>query len=113
MGYTIRQVGSKTGKVDEVIKITDDFTKINIETNENQTFAVLVAMTCESHRNRVRHRLIVPNVSSHGEAIEKAKVQYKLKGEWGTQIGVTLFKTNTDVEIPFDWEECEQQFHKG
>lgn len=113
MGFTIRQVGTKVGKTEEVIKLTNEFTKINVETSDDQTFAVLVAMTCESHRNRVKHRLIVPNVNSHVEAIEKAKVQYKLKGEWGTQIGVSLFQTNTDIDIPIDWEDCEQQFHKG
>lgn len=113
MGYNIKQVGHKVGEAGEVVKLTSEFTKINIETSDTQTFAILVAMTGESHRNRVRHRLIVPNVKTHLEAIEKAKEKFKLKGEWVTQIGVTLFQTNTDIELPFDWEDCDQQFHKG
>ncbi|WP_339193997.1 hypothetical protein MKY95_19465 [Paenibacillus sp. FSL P4-0176] len=113
MGYNIKQVGNKTGETNEVIKLTSEFTKIHIETENTQTFAILVAMTGESHRNRIRHRLIVPNVNSHVQAIEKAKEKFKLKGEWCTQIGVTLFQTNTDIELPFNWEDCDQQFHKG
>ncbi|MBD8839456.1 hypothetical protein IFU39_16710 [Paenibacillus sp. CFBP 13594] len=113
MSYNIKQIGNRVGETNEIIRLTSEFTKINIETDTNQTFAILVAMTGESHRNRIRHRLIIPNVKTHVEAIEKAKEKYKLQGEWCTQIGVTLFQTNTNVDTPFDWEDCEQQFHKG
>jgi hypothetical protein len=111
MTYEVKQVGSVIGKENEVIKLSSDYQKINIKTNDDQLFAVVICMSCESHQNRIRRTLIVPNVTSHEDAHKKAKSQWKLNGKWATEVGISLFKANADFEIPNDWEKCDKQFN--
>lgn len=110
MGYEVRPVGSVFGENDEVVKIDKNMKELIIITDRPKDFAIVVSMTCMSHKNTVKSKLIVPNVSDYQEAFKKASERFKLSGEWATNVGVTLFKSGENFKVPEDWTECETQF---
>lgn len=113
MNFEVKPVGSVYGKGEEVVCIDKDLKSINVQTTSELTFAIVICMTCESHQNKIKKKLVVPNVKTHEDAYRKAGEQHKLSGEWCSQVGITLFKSNEDLIIPANWEKCEVQFHNG
>jgi hypothetical protein len=113
VNFEVKPVGSVFGKDDEVVRIDKYLSEINVKTESIKTFVIVICMTCQNHRSDVKKKLVVPNVTSHKEAYDMAESQHRLSGEYATQIGVTLFKTNQDFNVPRSLEDCEVKFHNG